>query len=48
MKQISEITTLIKDAAREAGFELAGIAPVRDLPELNYFRNGSKLDMRER
>jgi len=37
MKQISEITTLIKDAAREAGFELAGIAPVRDLPELNYF-----------
>jgi epoxyqueuosine reductase len=37
MKQISEITTLIKDAAREAGFELAGIAPVRDLPELNHF-----------
>jgi epoxyqueuosine reductase len=39
MKQISEITTLVKDAAREAGFELAGIAPVHDLPELNHFPN---------
>jgi epoxyqueuosine reductase len=37
MKQISQITTLVKDAAHQAGFELAGIAPVRDLPELNHF-----------
>ncbi len=37
MKQISEITTLVKDSAHEAGFELAGIAPVRGLPELNHF-----------
>jgi epoxyqueuosine reductase len=37
MNQISEITTLVKQTAHEAGFELAGIAPVRDLPELNYF-----------
>jgi epoxyqueuosine reductase len=28
---------LIKEAAREAGFELAGIAPVRDFPELRHF-----------
>jgi epoxyqueuosine reductase len=35
--QITEITTRVKDAARDAGFELAGIAPVRDFPELNYF-----------
>ncbi|HKS77204.1 MAG TPA: tRNA epoxyqueuosine(34) reductase QueG [Terriglobales bacterium] len=28
---------LVKQWAREAGFELAGIAPVRDLPELAYF-----------
>ena len=34
---ISKITTLVKDAALQAGFELAGIAPVRDLPELNRF-----------
>jgi epoxyqueuosine reductase len=34
---LAEITSLVKKAAREAGFELAGIAPVRDLPELQYF-----------
>jgi epoxyqueuosine reductase len=35
--RISQITTLVKDAAHEAGFELAGIAPVHDLPELTHF-----------
>ena len=28
---------MVKRAAAEAGFELAGIAPVRDCPELDYF-----------
>jgi epoxyqueuosine reductase len=37
MKQISEVTSLVKRAAHAAGFELAGIAPVRGLPELNHF-----------
>jgi epoxyqueuosine reductase len=37
LKPISQITTVVKQAAREAGFELAGIAPVRDFAELNYF-----------
>jgi epoxyqueuosine reductase len=37
LKQISEITVLIKHAANDAGFELAGIAPVRDFDELKYF-----------
>ena len=37
MNQHSQISTLIKQAAHDAGFELAGIAPVRDLPELNHF-----------
>jgi epoxyqueuosine reductase len=31
------LTTLIKNTAHQAGFELAGIAPVRDLPELKHF-----------
>jgi epoxyqueuosine reductase len=31
------IPDLIKQAARDAGFELAGIAPVRDFEELDYF-----------
>lgn len=34
MASIGEITILLKQAAQEAGFELAGIAPVRDFPEL--------------
>lgn len=34
---IAEMTAGIKRAARDAGFELAGIAPVRDFPELAYF-----------
>jgi epoxyqueuosine reductase len=37
LKPISQITTLVKQAAREAGFEQAGIAPVRDFAELNHF-----------
>jgi epoxyqueuosine reductase len=37
MKQIGEITALVKHAAYRAGFELAGIAPVHDLPELTHF-----------
>ena len=35
--QISEITAWIKSFALEAGFDLAGIAPVRDFPELEHF-----------
>lgn len=31
------ISTLVKEAAREAGFDLAGIAPVREFRELEYF-----------
>ncbi len=35
--QVSEVTTKIKEFARTAGFDLAGIAPVRDFPELQHF-----------
>ncbi len=37
VKRISEITSLVKQTAHQSGFELAGIAPVRDLAELNHF-----------
>jgi epoxyqueuosine reductase len=37
MAGIHEITSLVKSAARDAGFELAGVAPVRNFPELDYF-----------
>jgi len=37
LSRISHITKVVKQAARDAGFELAGIAPVRELPELNRF-----------
>ncbi|HZP63896.1 MAG TPA: tRNA epoxyqueuosine(34) reductase QueG [Terriglobales bacterium] len=37
VKSIGEITSSVKEAAREAGFELAGIAPVSDFPELDKF-----------
>ncbi len=37
MNLISEITALVKQTAHQAGFELTGIAPIRDFPELNYF-----------
>jgi epoxyqueuosine reductase len=37
MPGIEEITAIVKRAAREAGFELAGVAPVHDFDELAYF-----------
>jgi epoxyqueuosine reductase len=37
MPSIASITDLVKRAAHDAGFELAGIAPVRDFDELAYF-----------
>jgi len=37
MAQVSQIAALVKQAAQEAGFELAGIAPVRDFSELDQF-----------
>ena len=37
MPGISEITESVRSTAKHAGFELAGIAPVRDFPELGYF-----------
>ncbi|HKT39402.1 MAG TPA: tRNA epoxyqueuosine(34) reductase QueG [Ktedonobacterales bacterium] len=37
MQQASEIEDVVRQAARDAGFELAGIAPVRELPELAHF-----------
>jgi epoxyqueuosine reductase len=37
MNRMSQIAALVKQTAHHAGFELAGIAPVRDLPELNHF-----------
>ena len=37
MARASEISVLVKQAARNAGFELAGIAPVHEFAELKYF-----------
>jgi epoxyqueuosine reductase len=37
VNQVSQITSVVKHAAHDAGFELAGIAPVRDFDELKYF-----------
>ena len=37
MQQTTAITDFIKRAACDAGFELTGVAPVRDFDELNYF-----------
>jgi epoxyqueuosine reductase len=37
MPPFSETSAFVKQAARDAGFELAGIAPVRDFPELDHF-----------
>ena len=34
---MTRITALVKQASREAGFELAGIAPVREFAELKHF-----------
>jgi epoxyqueuosine reductase len=36
MGSSNQIPALIKQAARDAGFDLAGIAPVRDFPELGH------------
>jgi len=38
MNQSGPITSLTKQAARDAGFELAGVAPVREFGELDRFR----------
>jgi epoxyqueuosine reductase len=44
------LSTLVKQAARDAGFDLAGIAPVREFRELEYFpewiANGHAGEMR--
>src|SRR6267143_256836 len=37
MLRSADITTVVTQAARDAGFELAGIAPVQDAPELAHF-----------
>ena len=37
MLEVGELTTHVKQAAAEAGFELAGVAPVADFSELDYF-----------
>lgn len=37
MKPVSEIAAFVKQAARDAGFELSGIAPVAQFPELSHF-----------
>jgi epoxyqueuosine reductase len=37
LNSVREITALVKAAAKDAGFELAGIAPVRDFAELQEF-----------
>ncbi len=37
MFQSSEIVAAITQAARDAGFDLVGVAPVEDAPELGYF-----------
>jgi epoxyqueuosine reductase len=37
LKQLSQISALVRQTARDAGFELAGIAPVREFPESQRF-----------
>jgi hypothetical protein len=37
MFNVSPISAKVKQSAAEAGFELSGIAPVRDFPELERF-----------
>jgi epoxyqueuosine reductase len=37
LNQITKIADLVKQTAREAGFELAGIAPIRDFVELKHY-----------
>src|SRR6266849_5675024 len=38
MNQSNQIANLVKQAARDAGFDLVGIAPVCDFEELDRFR----------
>ena len=38
MNHSSQITSLVKHAAHDAGFELAGVAPVHEFDELDRFR----------
>jgi len=37
LPDFTQLSSLVKHAAREVGFDLSGIAPVHDAPELNYF-----------
>ena len=37
LNQVTQITNLVKQVARDVGFDLAGIAPVRDFAELAHF-----------
>src|ERR1700680_1319393 len=37
MSRIGQITAIVKQAAQESGFDLAGVAPVTDAPELAHF-----------
>lgn len=37
MPSISHITALVKEAAARTGFDLCGVAPIRDFAELKYF-----------
>ena len=38
MSQSTDIANLVKTAARGAGFDLVGVAPVHDFEELDQFR----------
>jgi epoxyqueuosine reductase len=38
LSQISSVSAIVKQAALDAGFDLAGIAPIRDFPELDRFK----------
>jgi epoxyqueuosine reductase len=35
--RITEITQAVRESAKEAGFDVAGVAAVREFPELDYF-----------
>jgi epoxyqueuosine reductase len=37
LNSVSKIETVVKEAAKVQGFELVGIAPIHDFPDLNYF-----------
>ena len=37
MPEVPNIAVFVKQAAKDAGFDLAGVAPVRDFTELEYF-----------